>query len=349
MLALKTELKNAETIKKYLIEKNLLQRNIKPIKDENFIYFPIKNKFSFEEKNKKEIKIEFLDKEFQENKKILDYKELLTFSKEKKQALPSSYDIIGDIIIIELNGFTKNEEKEIGKALLNVNKNTKTILKKAGFFSGEFRTRKLSYVYGERKKETIYKENNVSIKLDVEKVYFSPRLSTERKRIYEQINETKKKEKILVMFSGSGIYPIVISKNTNAKLIYAIEKNPIAHKYAIENQKINKTKNIIFINGDVKKEIPKLKKKIKFDRILMPLPKGAESFLDLAFSVSKKNTIIHFYDFEHENEINNAEEKIKKIAKKKIFYKIKDIVKCGQYSPGKFRICVDFVITKIKK
>ncbi|MEM2131337.1 MAG: 50S ribosomal protein L11 methyltransferase [Candidatus Woesearchaeota archaeon] len=348
MLAIKTELKNAETIKKYLIDKNILQRNIKPLKDENFIYFPIKEKFSFDEKIKNKIKINFTEKEFQENKKILDYKDLLNFSQEKKQELPSSYDIIGDIIIIELNGFTKKEEQEIGKALLNVNKNIKTILKKAGFFSGEFRTRKLTYIYGERKKETIHKENNIKIKLDVEKVYFSPRLSTERKRIYEQINKSQKKEKILVMFSGSGIYPIVISKNTNAKLIYAIEKNPIAHKYAIENQNLNKTKNIIFINGDVKKEIPKLKK-IKFDRILMPLPKGAESFLNLAFSVSKKNTIIHFYDFEHENEIKKSEEKIKKIAKNKIFYKIKDIVKCGQYSPGKYRICADFIITKIKK
>ncbi|MEM3373769.1 MAG: tRNA (guanine-N1)-methyltransferase [Candidatus Woesearchaeota archaeon] len=338
MLVAKVKLKEAEKIKKILLEKKILIKGVKPEKDFEYIYFPVSEKIDL--KN-----VSYLDKELEKKEKITDYRELLNFTIEKKQRLPSSYDIIGDIIIIELKGYTKKEEIDIAKALLKINKNIKTILKKSGIFEGEFRTRKLSFVYGENKKETIHKENNVKIKLDVEKVYFSPRLSTERKRIYEQI---KKPETILVMFSGSGVYPIVISKNTIAKNIIAIEKNEIAHKYALENQKINKTENILFINGDVKTEIPKLaSKKIYFDRILMPLPKGAENFLDLAFLVSKKNTIIHFYDFEQETEIYKSEEKIKNAINnynKKIHYEIKKIVKCGQYSPGKYRICVDFEI-----
>lgn len=335
MLAAKVNLNNAEKIKNLLIKKELLIKNYKPEKDDLYIYYPVKNKL-------KSKLIEYLDKEFQESKKTLDYKDLLNFDNETKKKLPSSFDIIGDIIIIELEKFSKNQEKEIAKALLQTNKNIKTILKKAGHFKGEFRTRKLSYLDGENKKETIHKENNVKIKLNVEKVYFSPRLSTERKRISDQI---KKKETILVMFSGSGVYPLVIAKNTQAKEIVAIEKNKIAHKYAIENQKINKINNITFIEGDVKKIIPKINK--KFDRIIMPLPKGAENFLDLALLVSKKNTIIHFYDFEHENEFNNAIEKIKSKSKN-IKYEIKKIVKCGQYSPGKYRLCVDFQIIEIK-
>jgi len=35
----------------------------------------------------------------------------------------------------------------------------------------------------------------------------------------------------------------------------------------------------------------------RFDRIIMPLPRGGEDFLGTALKVTKKGTIIHFYDF----------------------------------------------------
>ena len=75
----------------------------------------------------------------------------------------------------------------------------------------------------------------------------------------------------------------------------------------------------------------------------MPLPKSAADFLDVAFSVSKKGTIIHFYDFQKEGEFEKSVEKIRKackIAGKKC--KILEITKCGQSSPREFRVCVDF-------
>jgi tRNA (guanine37-N1)-methyltransferase len=99
----------------------------------------------------------------------------------------------------------------------------------------------------------------------------------------------------------------------------------------------------MFLKGDVKKVVPRIKK--KFDRILMPLPKGAENFLHLIWKVSKKGTIVHFYDFEEELNIKKARKKVieaAKKAKKKI--KIKKVVKCGQYGPRKFRLCLDFNI-----
>ena len=84
---------------------------------------------------------------------------------------------------------------------------------KTGIHEGEYRTQKYECIAGIDKREAIYKENNVTLVLDVEKVYFSPRLSTERKRIYQQVVPG---ETILVMFSGCSPYPIVISKNTMA-------------------------------------------------------------------------------------------------------------------------------------
>ena len=95
--------------------------------------------------------------------------------------------------------------------------------------------------------------------------------------------------------------------------------------------------------GDVKNVIPKLN--IKFDRIIMPLPKGAESFLSLALSKIRRKGIIHFYIFSEENKYSNIIKIIENECKKqKRKCKLMDIVKCGQFSPGVFRVCIDFKV-----
>lgn len=271
--------------------------------------------------------------------KMTVLKEALKGKLPKKEIdlVPRSFDVVGSIAIFsEMPSELMKKEKMIGNELMKLNKNIKTVAKKVGFHKGKYRTKKLKIIAGENTKETICKENGVAVRLDVEKCYYSPRLSNERLRI---AGMARPNESILVMFSGVGIYPLVIAKNSKAKEIYGIELNPAAHRYAVENLKINKIKNISLVKGDVKKEARKLGK--KFDRIVMPLPKSAGDFLQYAFAAAKKNATIHFYDFEHENEENLAIEKIKKKIKK---FKILNVVRCGQYSPNAYRICVDFKI-----
>lgn len=261
---------------------------------------------------------------------------------EELKFVPSSFDMVGNILIFsEFPKELSKKEKIIGDVILKNYHNIKTVLKKTKKYSGKFRTPKLKVIAGEKRKETICKENDVLIKLDVEKVYFSARMSSERKRIAELI---KPNESVLVMFSGSGIYPLVIAKNTKCKEVYGIEINPIAHKYALENIKKNKLENKIkLFLGDVKKIMPKINK--KFGRILMPLPKGGGDFLGLALKHIKNKGIIHFYEFSHEDEFYKAEEKVKKVCDKlNKKFKILKIIKCGQYSPGFYRVCIDFEV-----
>ena len=270
-------------------------------------------------------------------------KDLLKRKLTKKELvlIPSSFDFVGNILIF--SDFPKQltkKEKIIGTEILKNFKHINSVFKKTKKYSGKYRTPKLKLLAGQKNKETLYKENNVRLKLNVEKVYFSPRLSEERKRIFQQV---KNNENLLVMFSGCAVYPIVIAKNTKAKEIYGIEINPTAHKYALENLKLNKINNVKLIKGDVKRILPKLNK--KFDRIIMPLPKGAEHFLNIALTKIKKNGTIHFYSFAEENKYENIIKTIKKECKKsKKQCKILKIKKCGQFSPRVYRICVDFKV-----
>lgn len=259
-------------------------------------------------------------------------------SDDQLSRLKTAFDIVGDIAIMELDEEFINKKKEIGEALLSLHKNINVVCMKSGIHEGEFRIQHYDVIAGENRTETVHKENNSRIKLDINKTYFSPRLATERKIISEKV---KDHEEVLVMFSGVAPYPVVIARNSDPKVVYGIEKNPDAHLYALENVKLNKLSNVVVKCGDVVDIIPKLDK--KFDRIIMPLPKNAEDFLDIAISAAKDNAIIHFYDFLHVNEFEKADEKISKACSSAgRGFEIIERRKVGQQSPRVFRICVDF-------
>ena len=248
-----------------------------------------------------------------------------------------SFDLIGSIAILKFRDKTQKEKKKIAEALLQKQKNIKTVLEKKEKIKGRLRTLKTKYLAGIKTKETIHKENGCSFLLNVEKCYFSPRLSNERLEVAKKI---KKKDAVLVMFSGIGVYPIVISKLAQPKRIDAIELGRDCHKYALENAKRNKVQ-VNFFQGDIKKVVPKLikeKRLIKYDKIIMPRPQLKETFLKEALLVAKRGTEIVYYGFCQEDElakiIHELETDAKK-AKKKI--KILDVKKAGDIAPYKYR------------
>ncbi|MBN2459373.1 class I SAM-dependent methyltransferase family protein [Candidatus Woesearchaeota archaeon] len=334
MLCIKVPLKQAEKIKKELIRNGLLDKEHMIARDSQFIYFPIKKKFPTEHK----IVFKMVGKRKLQSdlKKVLESK----LKPEELELLKRSMDVIGSIAIIEIPTLLEKKEKLIAEEVLKNNRNIKTVLKK-GRHEGVFRTQKLEYLAGEKTKEAVCKENNVVIKLDVEKVYFSQRLSHERGRIASLV---KKPEEVIVMFSGCGPYTCAIAKNTPAKYVTGVEINPEGHRYELQNILLNKlSSKAKACLGDVKDIMPKLEK--KYDRIIMPLPKSAADYLDVALKYANKNAIIHFYDFQKEGDFEKSIEKIKKACKTaKRKCKILGIVKCGQSSPREFRICVDFEV-----
>ncbi len=343
MLCAKVIKTNAEKIKQYLIKHKLFDQRYKLVSDQEYIYFPVIKKFKYPTTC---INIDFVqhkDNLFSEKNNNLKRTLGGKLNKQEMQYLKTSFDIVGTIAIIEIPEQLVSKEKLIGEALLSINHALKTVVKKVGIHGGEFRTQKVKIIAGKRTKETMYRENGVLLTFNIENVYFSVRLATERKRICQQI---KKGEAILVMFSGCGVYPLVFAKNTAASEIIGIEKNIIAHHYALGNKQMNKVDDVAFLQGDVRKIIPQLHKKhMIFDRILMPLPKNAGVFLDLAFLVARKGAIIHFYDFIHEQEEKQFRQKIKTLVEQcNHEVRILRIIYCGQYAPHCYRVCADLVV-----
>ena len=339
MKCVKIPIKKAQQIKEYLIKNRLLNNDYAFLKDKDYFYFPLKINISV----KKIKSYSITNKKLKKKDKQKSLKETLKkkLTKKELEKLKKSYDVVGTIAILEIDDELKRKEKIIAKILLKLRKNVKTVLRKVNGRKGTFRLQEYKFITGEKKFETLYKENNIRLKVNLKNMYFSPRLSNERKRIASLV---KKNEDVLVMFSGCAPFPVVIAKNSKAKEIYGVEINPEAHSYGEENIKLNKIKNIKLFCGDVKKIVPKLN---KFNRIVMPFPGEGLHYLDIAVKASKKNATIHFYSFLDEKDIpKKAYNEIKKICNElNKNYKILRHVKVGQFSPRKYRVCVDFKIT----
>lgn len=249
-----------------------------------------------------------------------------------------SYDVLGSIAVLKFEENEKNKiKKKLAKKLLEEHKNIRTVLEKIDKVSGRLRTIKTKFLAGIKTKETIHKESGCYFKLNIDSCYFSPRLVNERLEVARLI----KKGKVLVLFAGVAPFSIIIGKYSKVEKIVSVELGRECSKYAKENIKLNKLKNIEVIQGDVKKVIPKLKE--KFDIIVMPRPQLKDTFLKETFKVTKKNTKIYYYDFGKDAE--EILEKVKKEAKtsrKKI--KIDKIKRAGEIGPYAYRWRVDMTL-----
>ncbi|WP_101477729.1 class I SAM-dependent methyltransferase [Candidatus Nitrosotalea bavarica] len=202
-----------------------------------------------------------------------------------------AFDQIGNIIILRIPDSLLHKRKTIGEVLLDKVKTARSVYCQSSPVEGDFRIRKLELLAGEDKTETEYKEHGCRFKLDVEKTFFSPRLSTERDRIAGLIKED---ETIINMFGGVGMFSIVAAKKKKCH-VYNIDINPDAARLCSENILLNKLKGTIeSIEGDATKIIEERLLETG-DRVLMLLPERSDEFLDSAIKAAKKKAIIHYY------------------------------------------------------
>lgn len=248
------------------------------------------------------------------------------------------FDTIGSIAVIDPK--TINPELA-AKRIMETHKNILTVLGKSGPVEGKYRKRKYAYIAGKKSYATTHRENGCSFLLDIRKVYFSPRLAYERKRV---VDLSEDREKVVVMFSGIGSFAIEIAKKNKNSEVVGIEMNTEGHKYAVMNRELNKAWNFFPVLGDAGS--PKRKYLGFADRILMPLPMESEKFLDAAFGIAGKKCIIHYYTFVEDNG-KEAIKKIKEICRrKKRKFRLFGMREVRPYSATVSEIVIDFSISR---
>ena len=223
-------------------------------------------------------------------------------SPSESEELFSSFDQIGEIIVLRIPDSLKSKKKIIGETLLDQVKTTRSVFYQSSPVEGEFRTRNLEILAGEDNTETEYKESGCRFLVDVEKAFFSPRLSTERERI---ANLTHDGEIIINMFGGIGMFSILAAKISKCT-VYNIDINPNASLLCEKNIELNKLKGkVISLNGDSVKIIQDKLQNLA-DRILMLLPERSDEFLETAILATKNNGVIHYYSHIHADKKQDA-------------------------------------------
>lgn len=224
-------------------------------------------------------------------------------SEKESEDLFSAFDQIGDIIIVRIPDSLLSKKKIIGKTLLDQVKTAKSVFYQSSSVEGDFRTRDLEILAGVDKTETEYKEFGCRFIVDVEKAFFSPRLSTERDRIAELVQDG---EIVINMFGGVGMFSIIAAKRKKCT-VYNIDINPIAAKLCEKNIELNKklVGKVVSIHGDATKIIEE-QFRDQGDRVLMLLPERSDEFLNSAILATKRNGIIHYYSHIHADKKSQA-------------------------------------------
>ncbi len=336
MIGLKVPKKEANIVRLILKEKSILNHEWKIRRMEDYVYIPLNQKpdtellryLNLSSWNLIETEFERLEKK---PKSIEDYLKG-RIPTEKMDEFKKSFDIIGDVVILEIPDELEEEKHLIGKAALRFTKR-KAVYRKKSKVKGIVRTRELEHIAGDDQPVTVHKEYDSHIMLNVKEVYFSPRLATERKIVTDQVREG---EIIIDMFTGVGPFAINISREHKVR-IYAIDINPNAINYLEKNIENNKLRGEIYpIEGDVSDVLNDLK--IQADRIIMNLPGTASEFLPIAIEHLKHGGILNYYQFSRDFE--EVVEMIKAAAKTREV-KILGQRKVKSRSPGVWHMAID--------
>ena len=265
-------------------------------------------------------------------------------SEKESEELFSAFDQVGTIIIVRIPESLLPKKKIIGETLLKQVKTARSVFYQSSSVEGDFRTRNLEIIAGEDNTVTEYKEFGCRFIVDVEKAFFSPRLSTERDRIANLVQDG---EIVINMFGGVGMFSIIAAKRKKCT-VYNIDINPIAASLCEKNIGLNKLAgNIFSIQGDAAQIIEE-RLKDKGDRVLMLLPERSDEFLSSAISATKSNGMIHYYSHIHADEKSQAAklsekhyQEVSPVKSKILYSKIVRAV-----GPRYYQTVVDVRITK---
>jgi len=209
--------------------------------------------------------------------------------------LPSSYDVIGDIAVLDLPQEMVPYEKNVAEGIREVNRNVSTVLAKTGSISGQDRVLPTRFISGEERTATIHKESGCRFKVDISKAYFSPRLSHEHERVSHMVEEG---EVVTDLFAGVGPFSIMIAKKLDTVQVNAIDANPSAVELIRENMTLNNVKgNLNVWLGDAREIVPTNLAGMA-SRVIMNHPSAAHDFVDVACNaLTKEGGILHYYTF----------------------------------------------------
>lgn len=153
-----------------------------------------------------------------------DYRELVDLAGPLRAQLPRSFDVIGDVVLIRLPTELEEHREAIGRALIAFVPGARIVGVDRGV-RGTERRREIERIAGAGPWSTRHRENGLSIEVDVERAYFSPRLAREHERVADEVTEG---DRVYDLCCGVGPFTLTIARSGRARAVTAVDSNPAA-------------------------------------------------------------------------------------------------------------------------
>ncbi|HLE96027.1 MAG TPA: class I SAM-dependent methyltransferase family protein, partial [Candidatus Thermoplasmatota archaeon] len=277
--ALRVPRTEAEALRRALIAEARLRTDLKPRREGDEVVFPVTDALP--------------EEEFEAGGQApRTYREMLDLPADLAALLPSSFDVVGHVLLLKLPEPLLPHARSIADALLAANPPVRTVALDRGV-KGEFRVRDLEVVAGERSTRTVHVEHGVRLVVDPATAYFSPRLATERARVAAHVRPG---ERVADLFAGVGPFAIVLAKLARPARVDAVEWNPSAAQMLRENVRRNRVDGVVVPHeDDARAWASRGENGGRFDRVVMNLPHGAHAFLEAAFGLVGEAGVVHHH------------------------------------------------------
>ncbi|UEC43295.1 MAG: tRNA (Guanine(37)-N1)-methyltransferase Trm5b [Methanothrix sp.] len=286
---------------------------------------------------------------------------------EGRDRIPGRFSLIGDVAVLSIPPSFEGDERGIGEAIKRSHRNVRTVLNKVSKLEGDKRVASFDLLAGGGT-VTSHREYGFTYKLDVGRVFFNPRLGSERMRVASRVTPG---EWAIVPFAGVG--PFAIPLAAAGARVLAMEINPEACRWMAENAGLNGVGGMVdIVNGDAfalcramgkrspadacegteeekmgkmekRTEKKKEEKKEKrqgpgFDRAVVPTPYGRDEILDSIIPLVRPGGSITFYTFKKRSEIAGLIRGMEELGLAVELHR-----RCGNVAPGVSRWAFDMV------
>lgn len=295
---LKVPVKQTQSMKQQLISLGLFIKEFALIKEDQFVFLPIKLPANPSADWILEQRL------FTKNPSKKPYQSILKeiLPPQLHQLIPTSFDRVGNAILLKLEPELLPYKVQIGRVLVDYFQ-LKTVFNKSSEVESEFRTIDWECIAGIDDPVIIYSMHGLRWKINIRKVYFNVRLSNEYIRI---ANFCHSNDIIIDMFAGVGPFALLSAFHKKVT-VYALDINPTAISLLKENLDLNKKYiigSVTTLCGDSKELIKELP---QANVIIMNLPGYASNFLDQAMLHILPKGTIFLHQFIH---LSKEEKKI---------------------------------------
>jgi tRNA (guanine37-N1)-methyltransferase len=249
-----------------------------------------------------------------------------------------SLERLGEVVILDEDDDAR--AREIAEAVMASDLPAKTVVNRASKVKGDLRVREWDVLAGDGT-ETVHREYGFEYRLDIARVYFSPRLATERHRVTEQVTAG---ERAVDMFAGVG--PFVVPMAARGAETVGVDLNDAAVEYLRENAERNGVADrVTAVAGDVREVAPEYADWA--DRLVMNLPHSAGEFLDAAVTLAGDDCTVHYYDIQSDADpYGPGEAAIRAAAGDAYDVEVLTRRTVRSYAPHELNVCLDVRLSR---